>query len=499
MRADEDLQRQLVKLATFLDCVLESIPSSVVVINRQLRIVSANQNFLNKGYREVQSTIGERLESVFPTALVEYMRLIRKVQEVFHTGRSMEGERVSYRAPGLPTRIYFYRLVPLQSDGKVENVMLLMDDITKQERLDEEVRRVERHLASVVECANDLVVSLDPEGRIITWNHAAGLASGMTSEEAKNKPLYALCAEGVQHKMKDRLQKLGIGEAVQDIEVPLQNVAGHKVPIAWSFSAMRDDAGQIVGLVAVGRDLTELRRLETQLMQSARIASLGVMAGGIAHELRNPLGIISANAQLLQQRFEDPALADQCLDKIYQATKRASLIIENLLKFARQGGERFTVVDVEAVLQETIALLANQVVLENVALVRDLRAGPVTVYGNAEMLQQVFTNLILNACNAMPKGGELTIVSRCIAEGLLEISFRDTGCGIAEENLPKIFDPFYTTMPVGQGTGLGLSISFSIIQHHHGTIEVSSEMGQGTTVSIRLPLLREKDRGDENE
>ena len=97
----------------------------------------------------------------------------------------MEGERVSYRAPGLPTRIYFYRLVPLQSDDKVENVMLLMDDITKQERLDEEVRRVERHLASVVECANDLVVSLDPQGRIITWNHAVVLASGMTSEEAK--------------------------------------------------------------------------------------------------------------------------------------------------------------------------------------------------------------------------------------------------------------------------------------------------------------------------
>lgn len=250
---------------------------------------------------------------------------------------------------------------------------------------------------------------------------------------------------------------------------------------------MRDEDGHVMGIVAVGRDLTERRELESQLIQSAKMASLGVMAGGIAHELRNPLGIMSAAAQLLLEHTDNPQLRTECATKIQSATKRASMIIENLLRFARSGDERMRQVDLHAVLEETLGLLTHQVVLQKVTLSKAFHPSLPAVNGNPELLQQVFTNLTLNACNAMPEGGTLTVASRVAETGEVEIQFSDTGHGIPREHLSKIFDPFFSTMPVGKGTGLGLSISYSIVRQHQGTIEAESEEGEGSTFTVRLP------------
>lgn len=250
---------------------------------------------------------------------------------------------------------------------------------------------------------------------------------------------------------------------------------------------MMNDNGDVTGIVAIGRDLTEQRRLEAQLIQSTKMASLGVMAGGIAHELRNPLGIISASAQLLQDHLDDPNMQGECTKKIHDATKRASLIIENLLKFARPMTVRMQMIDVNSVLEETFAIMTHQLVLQQVSLVKHLAPNLPEVYGNPALLQQVFTNLILNACNAMVEPGRLTVATRGHASNLVEIQFEDTGCGIAADALPKIFDPFFTTRPIGKGTGLGLSISYSIIQQHRGEIAVRSAAGVGSTFVVSLP------------
>ncbi len=205
--------------------------------------------------------------------------------------------------------------------------------------------------------------------------------------------------------------------------------------------------------------------------------------------MRNPLGIISASAQLLLEHPDDAELRSQCANKIYTATERASLIIENLLKFARPQSERIKPVDLHAVLEETLALLAHQMALQKVTLQKQFQPNLPRVHGSPEMLQQVATNLILNACNAMPEGGTLTVATRTTEAGQVQIRFSDTGRGIPPEHLSKIFDPFFTTMPVGKGIGLGLSISYSIIQQHQGTIGVESQVGQGTTFTVRLPVM----------
>lgn len=481
------LYGQLDSRERFITRVLESIPSSLVVLDRAMRVVSANRNFLDKARREERNTLGYGIEDVFPPAIAQYTRLRQKVREVFRTGQAVMGGKVAYRAPGLPTHIYYYRLIPIKRDEKVENVILFMDDITERERLEEEVRLAERHLASVVECANDLVVSLDCEGRVVTWNLAAEYISGFKVEQIQGKSLVSLCPVDQRALMEQMLSLLVHGKAVQHTEINLLTSDHQAIPIAWSCSPMLSDLGDVIGIVAVGRDLTERRRLEAQLIQSAKMASLGVMAGGIAHELRNPLGIISASAQLLIDHIGNFQLHNECAQRIHIATKRASLIIENLLKFARPMSERMHEVDVNIVIEETFVLLTHQLSHQQVDLRKDLQPELPRVHGNPALLQQVFTNLILNACNAMSYGGVLTVITREIDMGQVEIVFKDTGHGIAPENLTRIFDPFFTTMPVGKGTGLGLSISYSIIQQHNGIIEATSQVGQGAAFVIRLP------------
>jgi signal transduction histidine kinase len=296
--------------------------------------------------------------------------------------------------------------------------------------------------------------------------------------------------------MAEMLRRLARGGSVQNTEVNLVTASGQEVPIAWNYSPMRDDAGtdhrdagKVVGIVAVGRDLTERRRLEAQLSHSAKMASLGVMAGGIAHEVRNPLGIISASAQLLLERPDDDQLRSQGLEKIFTATQRASLIIENLLKFARPVDGRKKETDVRTVLEETLALLTHQMTLQKVTLIRAFKPLP-HIYANPELLQQVFTNLILNACNAMPQGGTLTVTTQANGQKEILVRFGDTGQGILPEHMPMIFDPFFTTMPVGKGTGLGLSICYSIISQCQGTIDAESQVGKGSTFTVRLPCKR---------
>jgi PAS domain S-box-containing protein len=482
------LYDELANSEQFINRILESVPISLVVIDQKLRIVSANKNFLSKARYNERQMIGRPISQLFPPVLMRYLQLETKISAVFSSGQIFDGEKMVYRAPGLITRVYYYRLIPIKSGQQVENVLLLMEDITEREQLGKDVLRAERYLASVIDWASDLVVSMSPLGEVITWNRAAERVSGLTLDQVRGKSFLSLCAADQRRALDTQLHRLTQGEESIATEASLiTSNPQQQVDVAWNCSAMRDDTGVVVAVVAVGRDLTERRRLESQLAQSAKMASLGVMAGGIAHEIRNPLAIIAASAQLLEEHADDPELRQQCTQKIVTSAQRASLIIEHLLKFAHPPQERYRLLNIHATLEETFTLLAHQLLVAQVALHRDFSPDVPRIYGNPELLQQVFTNLILNACNAMPQGGHLTVQSRLL-DDLIELRFSDSGHGIADEHVAKIFDPFFTTRAVGKGTGLGLSISYSIVQQHHGTMEAVSEPSQGATFIIRLPI-----------
>ncbi|QJC56591.1 Signal transduction histidine-protein kinase AtoS [Polaromonas vacuolata] len=469
------------------DMLLESIPSSVLLVDRSLRVMSANRNFLEKARRDERSTIGASLNDVFPTPILEFTRVEEKVRRVFEQGELLRGEQITYRAPGIPTRMYYYTVVPVKADGRVECAMILMDDITEKVRLVEQAHLVQARLANVVEYANDLLVSADIAGCIVTWNPAAERATGFSSREVQGRAMVDLCDPADREDMRSMIQQMARGQMVSSRELRLVARSGALIPVAWAFSSMRDEAGKVSALVAVGRDLTERHTFEAQLAQNVKLAALGVMAGGIAHELRNPLSVSYSAAQFLKDGAMDPAFQEECIQKILDGINRASGIIENLLRFSRPSeGGNMKVIDLVPVVRETVRLLSNQGALQKVSVSEDYPAGSILINGNTSQLQQVLMNLIVNAYAAMSKGGDLKIAIRSEG-GRVTVFVRDTGSGIAESNTAKIFDPFFTTKGAGGGTGLGLSICHTIISQHQGRIDVDSKIGQGSTFTVSLP------------
>jgi PAS domain S-box-containing protein len=473
--------------------ILAAIPSSILILDGNLRVVFANRNFLVKSRRGEEDVLGKRVDGVFPPVILYYTGLEEKLQEVFQIGRPFEGGEMEYRAPGLAARVYFYSLTPVRDkEGRVKSIMLFMDDVTEKKSLGERVIRAERHLASVVESANDLIVSLDAIGGVMTWNNAAERALGVSAREMAGRPFADLFTETDRSDIQALFVQVVKGGEVREVETAMRTKGGREVLISWRFSAMKDE-GRVVALVGVGRDLTEKRQLELQLIQSAKMAALGEMAGGIAHEIRNPLAITSSAAQILLKKGADPELRAECTQKIRTAANRAAGIIETLLRFARPSQGLVERVDVNSAVEDTLSLIGHQISLQSIEIDKHLAPGLPKVKGNKNQLQQVFMNIILNAYHAMPEGGWFTIETRLTSENRqdwIEVRFADTGCGILAEHLRRIFDPFFTTMPVGKGTGLGLSIAYSIVQQHGGSIRVESQVGQGSTFTVTMPAER---------
>jgi len=482
--AGHDLSERYERLYTML---LDAIPSSVLLIDQNMCIVSANRNFLEKGQRTLANTIGYRLEEVFPTVILDQMDITKRIRQVIENNQPAKGERMTYRAPGVPIRIYYYSILPFTWQGQVEGAVLLMDDVTEQVRLSEEVRQVERHLASVVESASDLVLSTDKKGQILTWNAAAERLSGYSAAEAQEHDFTDFCTDEDRKDIRNIFSRIDTRKHAQMKECPLQTTKGTSVPVSWVFSPMKDSYNQTAGVVAVGQDLTEKRKLETELHQSQKYAALGVMAGGIAHEIRNPLAICSSSAQFLIEEDGTPEFRRECAEKIHKGIQRTSAIIENLLKYSHPTTTtRTTLVNLASLIRETLTLVTYHANILKIDMKTSFPREPITVQGVATLLQQVFMNLFLNAINAMPNGGCLGIDVKMDHQEV-RVQVTDTGCGISPREIGKIFDPFYTTSIVGQGTGLGLSLSYSIVKQHRGTIEAESVEGRGSVFTVKLP------------
>ncbi len=467
----------------------DAIPTSVLLIDQKLRVVFANRNFLEKSRRTVETTVGKRLSEVFPEIILSEMGLEQQIRNVFASSHPTRGQHLTYRAPGVPIRVYRYSVLPVDWGDKVDNVLFVLDDVTERTRLGEEIRLMERHLASIVESASDMVVSTDIHGDILTWNRAAQSITGYAIAEVKGRPFFDSCDPAAA----DRLRQLFCVGADRErsgrIESDVKTRNGGWRPVSWVVSRMIDDNMRTVGFVAVGRDLTEQRKFELQLLESQKLASLGVMARGIAHEIRTPLAVASSAAQFLQEDDVSPEFRSECAEKIHRGIHKASSIIENLLRFAHPSPDRNkTPVRIEDVVNEAVTFLDNQAKIQKVDIRTCFPDKSLRVLGVPSLLEQVFVNLFLNAMNAMPEGGAIGISAEESGGDVL-IHVSDTGVGISPEDQDKIFDPFYTKAPPGKGIGLGLSICYSIVDQHRGAISVESRSGKGTIVTMRLPLL----------
>ncbi len=242
--------------------------------------------------------------------------------------------------------------------------------------------------------------------------------------------------------------------------------------------------------IAVNQMLADLAVRQEQLLQSGRMAAVGTLTSGIAHELNNPLNNIGITTEALIGGYGDYSNDERLrmLEQIYTQVERASATVRNLLDFTRSEDAVFTSVSIEEVVGSTARLVSNELMLGGIELNLNLDDELPSIRGNPRNLQQLFLNLFLNAVQAMPEGGDLNVRAISDEEGFVRVDVSDTGVGIPAGDLDKIFEPFFTTKEPGKGTGLGLSVAFGIIEKHHGRITVQSEVGKGTTFSVFLPL-----------
>ncbi len=282
---------------------------------------------------------------------------------------------------------------------------------------------------------------------------------------------------------------------------PLRRFVGYTERIAdGDFSPImpkrryRDEFSRLA--VAINRMLFRLKDRETQLARTSRMAAVGTLTAGIAHELNNPLNNIGLNAEALHDDLayysEEQKL--KMLGDILTQVERASATVRNLLDFTRAEKPVLILLSIEEVVREACRLVANEAEINRVDFRLEMAADLPRAVGNPRALQQVFLNLFLNAIQAMPQGGLLTVRGRTTPEGCIEVEVTDTGAGIPEGNLGSVFDPFFTTKEVGEGTGLGLFVTYGIVQKHNGSITLRSKVGEGTTVVLRFPAVASSDK-----
>jgi len=249
----------------------------------------------------------------------------------------------------------------------------------------------------------------------------------------------------------------------------------------------------VIGRLIIVDDITERVALEAQLTQADKMSSIGLLAAGVAHEVNTPLAVISSYAQMLAKQLTGDEKKSALMEKITRQTFRASEIVNNLLNFSRTSGTEFGEIDINKVIHDTLTLLEHQFKTSRIEVKYEFAAGLPPVQGNAGRLQQVFLNLFLNAKDAMPTGGKLTVAT--LNGAGVNVSVSDTGSGIAPEHVNRIYDPFFTTKTApregqSRGTGLGLSVTYGIIQEHAGKIRVESQPGAGTTFHLEFPRVR---------
>ena len=358
-----------------------------------------------------------------------------------------------------------------------------------------ELDRLREFSENVLQSLDDGLVVADPDSRILWWNRAIEEVFGVAAGSAIGRKLGEVFDTRFVEAVMAALREHPDGTTLYRVPLVSHHGADDRLLLNVTVVPLRqhrDGAVEISGSVLIFEDISARVKLEEQLQVSEKMASIGLLAAGVAHEVNTPLTGIASFTQMLLEGANPEDPRTKLLEKIERQTFRAAKIVNGLLNLSRQSGQPAadrSPVDINAVVNDVLGLLEHQLETGKIKVRRELSSHPAVVDGVEYKLQQVFLNLFLNARDAMPRGGWLSVTTRLEADGV-HVDVADTGSGIPSEHLSRIYDPFFTTKSIGQGTGLGLSIAYGIVREHDGTMQVDSHLGQGTRFVMQLPSSR---------
>ncbi len=395
-------------------------------------------------------------------------------------------------------------------DGQTIEAVASMDfDLPTQGGIEEVLQRSNALLRNLIRSSIDGVIAADLEGNLIIFNDAASQITGYTEEEALQnmdiRDIYRKkdIAYDVMAKLRGDLHG-GPGK-LKSYQVEVMNKRGDIIPISLNAAIVYEDDREVatIGFFHDLRDtlemLDKMDKIQLQLLQSEKMASLGKLAAGVAHQLNNPLGGITLFTRLVMEEYDLPENAMADLERILKDAERCRDTVKELLEFTRQTRHLMRPHDINKALTRTLFLLERQTLFQNVAITTELAPDLPMVLCDIQQINHTFMNIILNAGQAMDGKGKLNLRTYFIVEKKrVAIDISDTGPGIDPETLPFIFDPFFTTKEEGKGTGLGLSLVYSILENHKGSIKAFSTPGEGTTFHMELPVSEPNNKGSQN-
>jgi PAS domain S-box-containing protein len=494
-RAEEALQQS----QNHLRIVTENARVGLVMVNRERRYT-----FANGAYAEM---LGLPSANITGQSIADVLAPLYEEQIRPRLDRAFNGERVAYELhKPMPDGDCFYavKYEPTKVDGSVSLVVVVITDITDQKRAQEELIWKTAFLEAQVDSALDAILVVNDRAKIILKNQRLAqlfkIPDEIVRDDNDNKLL-----QYVTGRMKDPKQFL---ERVQYLYEHPDEISRDEIELVDRTildrysSPVRDKAGKHYGRIWAFRDITEQRKLEGQFRQSQKMESIGQLASGVAHDFNNILAIIQIQADLLKAEGGLSPAQTEFVGEIGEASQRAAALTRQLLLFSRKEKLQPRDLDLNVSIGDMTKML-RRTLGEDIQLQFKFAMQPIFVHADPNMMDQVLMNLAVNSRDAMPKGGKLIIETSAVEfnesaashSGQIRpgkfvcLGVSDTGCGIPRENLQKIFEPFFTTKEIGKGTGLGLATVFGIVQQHQGWVNVYSEVGQGTTFRIYLPLL----------
>jgi two-component system NtrC family sensor kinase len=378
----------------------------------------------------------------------------------------------------------------LTESGALEGVFLLGNDVTLLKEREDSLKKIDTTLRSILSSIKEYALfAVNLEGNITYYDMAFETMFGWQKSEIAFKHVGLLFQlDDASNKLPLILEQVRIS-GQHTLEANLLKKKGESFPVILNVNQFIDPDGKLVGYIFIAKDITEDKKIEYQIFQSEKMAAIGKLAAGMAHEINNPLFVISGRVQMLLGNKKTAKGVKENLKTIEGQSERIRNIVDRFLTFSRKTSPNQEKADINKLINNVLPFLSyHKLPSHKIRIVKDFAKKLPPIKCDVHQLQEVFINLLINACQAMLEGGTLTIKTFNLGNEFVQINITDTGKGISPDNLKNMFMPFFSTKK--EGTGLGLSICYNIIESHHGTISVESQLGKGTTFIIKLPFIK---------